>query len=65
MKVEKEIKVRSLALYKSLSRHFGFQCPLKSSQTGGPRYSFFQFGGPRHSFFQFGSSDVYSVFKSL
>lgn len=54
MKVEKEIKVRFLALYKSLNRHFGFQCLLKSSQTG----------GPRHSFFQFGSSDVYSVFKS-
>lgn len=55
MRVEREIKVRSLPLYKSLNRHFGFQCLLKSSQTG----------GPRHSFFQFGLFDVYLVFKSL
>lgn len=53
--LKKEIKVRSLPLYKYLNRHFGFQCLLKSSQIG----------GPRHSSFQFDLSDVYSVFKSL
>lgn len=54
VRVEKEIKVRSLPLYKYLNRHL-FQCLLKE----------FSNYGPRHSSFQFDLSDVYSVFKKF